>query len=786
MRMLLLKTVRDLRASRAQTIALVVIVTLGVASFVALAGAYRDLSTSYNRTYERLKFADVAFSVQGAPEAAVSAVEQIDGVSAASGRLSIDTGFQLPDGEQIRSRLIGIPPAEHLPVNDLLIQEGRALTVADGRSALLEAHFAEAYGIHPGDTIMPILQGQKLSFQVVGVVASPEYLIVSPSRQEFLPSARTFAVLFVPLPELQSLVGASGQINDVAVLVDPAANQDEVVSNIQSQLQPYGLTSTTLRADQASNAALRLDLEGYRELAYMMPGLILLVAAISVYVTLGRLVRSQQSQIGLMKALGYTNRAVMAHYLAFALSIGLIGSVLGILLGIPLALGITGAYAAELGIPLVETRLYPDLIGLGILITLAFTTVAGLGPARASTRLSPAIAMRLDPSVALVAGGTSFLERLVRLPLWLLMPLRNVFRVRRRSVTTALGVVFAYMLVLMSWGMFDSISYLLHQNFQVIEQWDITAAFQSPQGESVLSTVRGLNGVKAVEPAIQLPATLKVNSYEEDLLLTAFSPSQHMHNLQLPAGVTPEEALSSGRIVLTTALVKKLGLSSGDRVLVDTPVGQREFTLSAATEEMAGAVGYLSIEDARDMLGSPALVFNSLYITVDTPQASEIKAELYKLPGASNVQLKSDVQRDWDSLMGLFYAFMGVMLVFALAMAFALLFNAMTVNVLERQREFATMRALGAGGRRIAMLMSGESLILWVLTLIPGLALGWWVAMQLGAAFSSELLSFSMVIYPTSYVITALGILLTMILAALPAVRKVNGLNLAEATKVLT
>jgi predicted lysophospholipase L1 biosynthesis ABC-type transport system permease subunit len=68
MNTLLLKTLRDLRASLAQSIALIVIVMLGVASFAATVAAYRDLDTSYNRTYDELLFADVTFAVQGAPQ----------------------------------------------------------------------------------------------------------------------------------------------------------------------------------------------------------------------------------------------------------------------------------------------------------------------------------------------------------------------------------------------------------------------------------------------------------------------------------------------------------------------------------------------------------------------------------------------------------------------------------------------------------------------------------------------------------------------------------------------
>ena len=310
---LLRKSVRDLRTSLAQTIALIVIVALGIASFVALIGAYRDLGTSYNHTYEQLHFADATFSVQAAPQSVVTQVANLDGVAAVTGRLIVDGGLELSpgvsgaDGGQIRSRLIGLPPDHHPQVNDLLVLDGRYLGSNDSQVTLLESHFAKIYHLGPGDSVTPIVNGQKVSLQVIGVAASPEYLIVSPSKQEIMPSARTFAVLFLPLPELQSLVGMQDQVNDLDILLSSGADQAAVVKAVEDKLSPYGLLTTTLQADQPSAAALRLDLEGYREIASLMPTLILLVAAGSVYVMLGRQVRAQQPQIGLMKALGGKN-----------------------------------------------------------------------------------------------------------------------------------------------------------------------------------------------------------------------------------------------------------------------------------------------------------------------------------------------------------------------------------------------------------------------------------------------------------------------------------------------
>ncbi len=784
MRTLWRKTVRDLRQSWAQTVALALIVAVGITTFVASIGAYRDLRTSYHETYDRLHFADVTFRVQAAPAHVVDEVARLEGVRAASGRLIVDTGYELPDGEPIRARLIGIPRDARPAVNDILILKGRYLRPDDEAVAVVESHFADLYGVEPGDEVTPLLDGHTLSLDVVGVAVSPEYLIVTPSRQELLPSARTFAVLFVPLPWLQNLVAAPDTVNDISILVEPGADRDAVIERVREVLAPYTLLSTTTQENQPSNEALHLDLEGFREIAYMMPGLILIVAALSVYIMLSRLVRSQQGQIGVMKAIGYSSGAIMAHYVALGLLIGLLGAVVGALLGVPLQRLITGEYTKELGIPIVKIRFYLDTLFTSLVVSLIVVVVGSVGPARGAAALPPAQAMRIDPASALARGRRLFFERWIPLSTWMRLALRNVFRIRRRSFGTWLGIVFAFVLVLASWGLIDSMDVLLYRMFHDVERWDVQAAFAQPQTEATLETIRGWEGVRVAEPAIQIPAELRTDDTRQDILLTALEPGSTLHALQVEGN--PADVLGEGQLVTTPAIIKKLGLRVGDTVEVKTPFGTRTYTISAVSDEAFAAVAYVSLDDVQKGWGLPARVFNVVFLRVDGSRVNEVKKALYKLAGVYSVQYKADVEKDWRTLMALYYAIMGILMLFAVVMALAVLFNTMTVNVLERQRELATMRALGTPNRRIAILILVEVLIIWLLALIPGLLLGTWVTNEMAQTFSTDLFYFEAVILERSYVITALGILIVSLVASWPSIRHVNRLNLAEATKMIS
>ncbi len=779
------KTLRDMKISWAQSLALAVIIALGIAGLVSMAGAYRDLSSSYNYAYDTLHFADVDFSLQAAPSGIVEKIAHLDGVSAVTGRIIMDTGFDLPSGEPIRARCIGLPTQHQPAVDSLYIREGRYLQPGDKNAVLLESHFAQYYHLHPGDTITPIVNGKRTTMKVVGIASSPEYLVVSRSKQDVLPSPRTFVVLFVPLSQVQKTFSLADKVNDIIIIVKPGADRKAVIVSAQKLLEPYGVTATTRREHQPSNEALGLDLAGFKETAYLIPAFMFFVAAIAVYIMLSRTVHAQQPQIGLMKALGYSDSAVMLHYLTFALAIGVVGTVLGIAMGQPLASAITKVYAGTLGIPLVKTNLYVDLWAKGTLLMFVFLIGGGLGPARSSAKMPPATAMRFDPSAALVKGRTSIVEKLIPLPFWFRLPVRDVFRVRRRSLSTALGIIFSITLVLLGMAFLDSMNTLLHSEFTDIERWDMSALFSIPTNDAVLQQVRSWDGVKQAEPHMEIPSTLKANNKSQNVILYAMKPNTAMHPLHLVGKTNAQSVALSGRkIVLTNYMAQKIGVKEGDIVQVTTPFGVWNFQVGGLAKEYISAVAYISLDEAQKLAGAP--IFNALYLKVDPNQQVMIKRKLYHLPGTANVQIKEGMQKDWDQFMGLYDAFVGIIFLFAVVLAFTLLFNTMTVSVLERQREYATMRAIGASGGRISWLMAMESVILWMLTLVPGLLLGWLVSYYAMSTFNSDLFVFYLTIKPMSYVLTSVGILVVMLLSALPAIRHVNRLNLAEAIKIIT
>ena len=790
-----LKLWRDIRQQKWQFAALVLIILLGVLSYSAMMGMMDDVIASLEGTLDELYFQDFVVAFEGtAPESMVQDVAGLDNVQAVAGRLVMDTGLYLDEDIQVHARLVGMPTTAQPPVNQLLLEEGRYLQAGDGLVAVLDHNFADAHGYGPGTVLHPIVDGERLDVEVVGVSVSPEYLMPVPSAENFMPSPSGFAVLFMPQGEVQRLFGAEGTINELNVLLeDPSPDRvNQAIDQVKEAVGDATVRSVVKGADNPGYKLVMMDLEDGREMMGMIPSLFLLVAAMSIYVFLSRMVQAQRPQIGVMKALGYGRWAVMRYYLFYSGAVALVGSVIGFALSYPAAMAFGQVYAIELGLPSVTVEFHLEAAIQAVSFSLFVCLLAGFFPARASARITPAQAMRFDPSVAQVKGSVPWLEwvlgRVFSLRTSTKIALRNLFRNRRRTLTTALGFVFAFVVLLSCWALFDGMNHMFEIQFERTDLWDLHAVFSKPQFRPLMDQIAGWPGIEAVEPVIEMPVTLESETATKDAFLVAIAPDTALHGFQITKGKTPAEVLVPGRALLPPGLGDKLGVQTGDEVTFQTPLGSQRVVVDTSNQEMMSAGVYVSLDWVleEDVPGGLE-IFNGLLLQVDSAQQQEVRKKLYHLPGVANVVLKEENIAGWQALMGLFYVMMGIFLLFALLIAAAVIFNTMTVNVLERQREIATMRALGQSRGRLWGMITLENVLVGLLALVPGLAAGSAVTYYLFQVFSATA-DFYMPYYISlqSYAFVTLLIFGTALLSQIPAMWRVNRMDLAEATKVMT
>jgi len=310
-RMLRRKLLRDLRRQPAQAAAIALMLFLGTALFGASYDAYRNLDASYARVFDELAAADL-YVKGGRTSAYAAAAARTAGVAAVATRVEADLPLEAR-GERLLGRVVGVPPRGQPTVNRLLLRSGSALDPSRPSGVLVERHLAEHFRLRPGDRLRALGPEGWRSLTVRGVVDSAEYLWPARSRQDVLPPPGSFGVVFAPEPLAASLAGLT-QANEALVRHGPGGGA-ALTHRLAELAARFGAVETTTRADQASNAALRTDIDGFRELAIMFPLLFLGAAALATGVLLSRRVRSERGLIGTLRANGARRGQVVAHYL---------------------------------------------------------------------------------------------------------------------------------------------------------------------------------------------------------------------------------------------------------------------------------------------------------------------------------------------------------------------------------------------------------------------------------------------------------------------------------------
>ena len=787
-----IKLRRDIILHKYQFFSIVTVVLLGIALFAASHDSYKNLRLSYYATHKILHFADLTFGPSQFNDKQLNQVIKLRDVAGATGRINVDIPIKLSTKKKILGRAISYPIKNQPAVNKLSIFKGSYFKPKIKYQVLVEKHFAQFHHLGIGDKIEILLhsstnpQPKWRKFTVTGIVISPEYIWVTRSRQDVMPSPDNFGVLFVPQSILQKSLGSSSQFkyNELVVQLKNGASISSVKQKIQKISSFNSSIPVLAKKDQPGNATLKEDLDGFNELSVFFPFVFLSIGAMAIYIMLTRMVHTQRAQIGILRANGYSRWSIIGYYLSFGLIVGIIGSVLGVIIGISAGGTITRFYTSMLAIPIVKINFYPDTALTAVVIALLSVLIGVWAPAHTASKIKPATAMRGETPSS--GGRKSLAEKLIPFLTYLStqwkIPLRGMGRNRRRSLSTILGVVFAIVLILMSWGMLDTTNYLLDRQFNYIQKQDLKVYFSQPLSKRQITIIAKLPGVEKLEPLTELPVNLKHGGKHYSTVLQAMPTNTKMHQFYFKSGTKTK--LSNSGLLVGKALREKLNLKKGEAIslkIMNKPV---KIKIAGFLNEALGTYAYISLTKLQHYLPpNQRQNFSSAQIKVKKDKLTRVKNKLAKLPEVAGVEDSRALYKTIKKFNKLFYGFVGVMLAFGGIMAFALIFNTMTVNIFERSREIATLKTLGIGKRRISHLITTENILLVIVGTAPGLLVGYYMSKIAMNQFSSDLFSFDLYIYPLTYVYCALIIVVVALVSQWPALRAVHRLNLAKVIK---
>jgi putative ABC transport system permease protein len=779
-----IKLMREILDAKVRFIAITFVVVIGVMIFIGSSMSYRNLKTSYLYTYQKLNFADFRVKSERIPQYLVNRSAEVPGITMATPRVKEDASFTLSNGKRLVGRVTGIPTKRPI-VDDLLIEEGRFFKSGDSMVCIAESHFAEFYKLHPGDTVFYIKNGVEIPVKVIGVAASPEYLVLAGEKGDFssILSVTSMAILYMPVSDVQQMADLPNKYNQVLYKVRDPKNMEPQIAAVEEIMKDTGIQEILTQEEHQGNQMLEMDLEGFKSFALFFPLLFLGIACFSIYILLSRLVYTQRPFIGVMRAMGYSRRQILMHYLSFALAIGILGAIVGAVGGYGLSYIVAGIYAGTIGIPMVRVDVYWQVILQGMALSVIFCAVAGIIPALSSALQDPSKAMRGETlqQVFKMPLAERLFPPLSRIPMFLKVPLRNMFRNKRRTAFTIIGLMFSVMVVLIFLAILNTAGEALNRGFNTNNRFDMVAVFMGGRDAALINKIERIPGVGSVESTVSDQVKFSWNGSSMDTVMMGIEPDSVMRHFYTPGGT--EVKIANRHVLLNQWFHTQKGVDVGDTVTLKTNYREKTFIVSPFIEEPLGNIAYIDRAEARELMDYGQASRGSFYVKALPNHYLEVKNSLEQIDGLATVidlrQIKSEVK----GYMNLLYMIVYVMLIFALIMAFTLTFNTITINILEREKEIATIRTIGTQSWKISAMSTLENVIYGLLAVIPGCILGVVVGKYAMGLQSSEYMTLALVVYPSSYLLVAFGIIAILLICQVPSLQYVKRVELAEATK---
>jgi putative ABC transport system permease protein len=331
--MLFRKMRRDLMQQKGAYAACIVVITIGLMVYTSMSMVMDNLLLSRDTFYENQNFADGFAEIEGMPYSQISGLSDIEGIEQIQGRLIKDVRVVMPEREEnVYLRLVSIDTSQSPLINDVLLEKG--IPLEDGNMNLwVDNKFFEANQLELNQEINIIAEGKKKTFRVTGTGKNPEFIYAMRTTSDLVPSPETFGIAYVPLSVMKNLFQEKSSVTNLVFTLDPDKHFDDVKPYLESELKPYGLKIIYPSKDQLSHVLLEQELISIKAMAKVMPVIFLSVAAMILYIMLKRMIELQRTQLGTLKAFGYTYREILFHYLSYALITGLTGGILGGLSG---------------------------------------------------------------------------------------------------------------------------------------------------------------------------------------------------------------------------------------------------------------------------------------------------------------------------------------------------------------------------------------------------------------------------------------------------------------------
>ena len=542
------------------------------------------------------------------------------------------------------------------------------------------------------------------------------------------------------------------------------------------------------------------DAERIGNIAAVFPLIFFLVAALVALTTMTRMVEEERVMIGTYKALGYGKGKIALKYLAYAAIATVAGSIVGtVILSLALPYVVQTAYAIIYYVP---KFMLPFDLGIAFISGgLGFVIVLGATLAALMKTLREKPAELMLPR-APKAGKRILLECIPalwkRVSFSWKVTFRNLFRYKKRLFMTLIGIAGCTGLLLTGLGLSDSINDIIDKQYGPIIKYDTVISCEddiSQQSKDELESLLSEGEFKHPHAWAASTDLLAAPANAPQIACTVLVPQDPDSFDEFVSLHTRKEgdplAIQGDGAIVTEKIASLMGVGVGDTLVLNEQDDSgnmtgvtHEIPIAGIAENYTGHYVYLTADAYRQIWGEDPVFDKVLVDGADEHgNHAQFSSAVREIEGINTVAFNKDVVETYREMLASVNMVVVVLVLAAAALAFIVLYNLTNINIMERQREIATLKVLGFLPREVSAYIFRETMILSAIGALIGLVLGVFMEGFVVITAEVEMVMFGRVIHPTSFIGAFVLTLVFTLIVMLVMRRRLAKVDMVESLK---
>jgi len=806
-KMLRKKLLRDIKENLGQFFTIFAMIFLAIMAFSGINAFSDGLKYSSVEFYEKNNLQDLWLYGENFSEEDLDKIKALDNVADVERYLSMQGSVDVENKENselenIQAELNFLDAEDdEKNISSMYLRDGEEYS-PDKDGVWVGYYFAKARDIEVGDELTFYVEGYEFTEVVRGIVSSPDHVYTVSDPTVIFQDAADFGWVYLSMNECPIDFGMDdfyiypNAIVDVTgVAPNPYINSNKLdefenklksVKNELYELDDISISAITGRDVWPSYETLKAESEEGDTYSGMFTVLFVFIAGLSVVTTMSRFVKKQRVQIGTLKALGFRNRKVTMHYIAYGFWVSLIAAILGIVIGGPV-----------LGQPFLNMELsmfdLPDahrcilsknyIVASLIVIVITIITYYSI---KSILKESAAQTLRLEvPHIKIKAkeGGKGLSAKL---PFSVKWNLRDIFRSKSRSIMAIVGVMGSTLLIVMAFGMQDSLQHYLVWEFDKIQAYNYKLNLSENVSDERLDELFDAYGDATSQTvAIEykdsegniVTSSITVNDSDGYLRVSDHDTNTYDINDGIP-GNTDGNVNEAGALFATEKLLKDNGFSLGDTVKWRI-MGEDDWyeTKIVAAYRDPQSQQFSMTRVAFEGLGED-YVCDTIYTNDNLSDLTDSDID-----GVSTISSIESLKEQMNVMLEMISSMIVLLIAISAILGFIIIYNMGILALSEKMYQFATLKVLGFKFNKLALIYTQQNLWLTLVGIILGLPLGYEFTDCMFKYAIGDNYDFFANIDISAYLIAIIGTLLIMFVTSIALSRNLKKIDMVASLK---